>query len=233
MNRTYLMRAFAFIAIILFSATVFAQHGEIRGTVKDKTTGEALPFVVVGFSQSGTLDGAQADENGFYKIKPVNPGTYNVKFSFMGYDSLVYTNVLVRPGELVTINAEMNSSNVILPGPVIMTYREPLTPRNGITQITTIQGEDLIHSIDKDPKAIAAKAVGAFSADDNKPIFIRGSRSSATKYIVDGIPVDAEDFDVPGTAIEQVSVITGGVPAMFGDATGGIIIVTTKSYRGN
>ena len=33
---------------------------------------------------------------------------------------------------------------------------------------------------------------------------------------------------VPTSGIEQITVITGGLPAQYGDATGGIISVTTK-----
>ena len=38
---------------------------------------------------------------------------------------------------------------------------------------------------------------------------------------------------VPQGGIEQITVITGGVPAQYGDATGGIISVTTKGPSQN
>jgi outer membrane receptor protein involved in Fe transport len=39
-------------------------------------------------------------------------------------------------------------------------------------------------------------------------------------------------FSIPKAAIKEMSVLTGGIPAQFGDATGGIIIITTKGYVG-
>ena len=36
------------------------------------------------------------------------------------------------------------------------------------------------------------------------------------------------DVSVPTSGIEQITAITGGVPAKYGDATGGIIAVTSK-----
>ena len=33
---------------------------------------------------------------------------------------------------------------------------------------------------------------------------------------------------MPNSAIEQVSVITGGIPAQYGDVTGGVINITTR-----
>ena len=56
---------------------------------------------------------------------------------------------------------------------------------------------------------------------------VRGSRSDATEYYVDGIKVRGS-MGVPTSGIEQITVITGGVPAQYGDATGGIISITTK-----
>ena len=56
---------------------------------------------------------------------------------------------------------------------------------------------------------------------------MRGSRSNATTYYVDGIKV-VGNSNVPTSAIEQITVVTGGLPAKYGDATGGIISITTK-----
>ena len=56
---------------------------------------------------------------------------------------------------------------------------------------------------------------------------MRGSRENATAYYVDGIKVRGA-IGVPTSGIEQITVVTGGLPAQYGDATGGIIAVTTK-----
>ena len=56
---------------------------------------------------------------------------------------------------------------------------------------------------------------------------MRGSRSNATTYYVDGIKV-VGNSNVPTSAIEQITVVTGGLPAKYGDATRGIVSITTK-----
>ena len=35
---------------------------------------------------------------------------------------------------------------------------------------------------------------------------------------------------IPGIAVGSVKVYTGGIPAAYGDVTGGVIVVETKSY---
>src|SRR5258705_12792153 len=72
----------------------------------------------------------------------------------------------------------------------------------------------------------------ANTKDDGQDINIRGSRSDATQYYVDGIKMIG-GFRSPKAAIKEIKVISGGVPAMFGDATGGIVLITTKSYSDN
>jgi hypothetical protein len=38
------------------------------------------------------------------------------------------------------------------------------------------------------------------------------------------------DIGIPGQAIGSLKVYTGGVPARYGDLSGGVIVVETKSY---
>ena len=87
-------------------------------------------------------------------------------------------------------------------------------------------------SLARDPKELVALTSQANTKDDGQDINIRGSRSDATQYYVDGIKMIG-GFSVPKAAIKEIKVISGGVPAMFGDATGGIVLITTKSYWDN
>ena len=73
---------------------------------------------------------------------------------------------------------------------------------------------------------VAATTAGIYQRDEGDGVNIRGSRGDATEYYIDGIKVRGS-MGVPTSGIER-TVITGGVPAKYGDATGGIISVTTK-----
>jgi len=65
--------------------------------------------------------------------------------------------------------------------------------------------------------------------ETNGEIHFRGSRGGATGYYVDGVrTLDANT--IPGLSIENLTVFSGGVPAMYGDVMGGVVIITTKSY---
>ena len=56
---------------------------------------------------------------------------------------------------------------------------------------------------------------------------VRGQRQEGTQFIVDGIKINGS-MSIPQNAIEQVEIISGGLPAMYGDNIGGVVIVTTK-----
>lgn len=58
---------------------------------------------------------------------------------------------------------------------------------------------------------------------------IGGARDYSTKYYIDGIAVrSGGSVSLPASAIEQLTVLTGGIPARYGDATGGVINITTR-----
>lgn len=81
----------------------------------------------------------------------------------------------------------------------------------------------------KDLNAIAATAAGVSSIDGGGSN-IRGGRSSATVYYLDGIRYTGRS--IPSSEIEQLQVITGGIEAQYGDVTGGIISLTSKGPSG-
>src|SRR5690606_27058360 len=77
----------------------------------------------------------------------------------------------------------------------------------------------------KNINAIAATTAGLSSIDGGN-INIRGSRSNATNYYLDGIRVSGNL--IPQSEIEQLQVITGGIEAKYGDVTGGLVSLTSK-----
>ena len=68
--------------------------------------------------------------------------------------------------------------------------------------------------------------LGIYQKDEGESVNVRGSRSDATSYIVDGIKVRGT-MGVPTSAIEQITVVTGGLLLNM-EITGGVIEVTTK-----
>ena len=71
---------------------------------------------------------------------------------------------------------------------------------------------------------------GVTVAPNGKDVYIRGARPISTQYITDGMKSITGGIGIPGLAIGSIKVYTGGVPASYGDVTGGVIVVETTSY---
>ena len=96
-----------FFGFLLFGTIgLFAQtgQGKLAGTVTDAVTGEALigANVIIMNTDMGTA----TDINGDYYILNITPGTYDVKFSYVGYGSKTIQDVRVVAG--ITYNLDLS-----------------------------------------------------------------------------------------------------------------------------
>ncbi|HET6999772.1 MAG TPA: TonB-dependent receptor plug domain-containing protein, partial [Puia sp.] len=87
--------------------------------------------------------------------------------------------------------------------------------------------EEFLAMPSKNINSVASTTAGVYQSDEGKSLNMRGMRDGGTAYFIDGQRVIGS-ANLPQQSIEQVSVITGGVPAQFGDATGGVINITTR-----
>ena len=70
---------------------------------------------------------------------------------------------------------------------------------------------------------------GGFQPDIGDPVNMRGARSDANLYLVDGFVLRNPNLLPPINSVAKISVLMGGIPPYIGDVTGGVIIVETKS----
>ncbi|HLA63805.1 MAG TPA: carboxypeptidase-like regulatory domain-containing protein [Rhodothermales bacterium] len=116
------MRAFALL-LLLMPAVVTAQGtGTLAGRVVD-ADGMAVPGANV--LVEGTTLGTMADGDGNYRILGVPVGEYSVRTSFIGYGSVVQTNVRINDG--YTRNLDFVLAQVLVtPGTPIVDCFAPL-----------------------------------------------------------------------------------------------------------
>ncbi|MBK9543451.1 MAG: carboxypeptidase-like regulatory domain-containing protein [Bacteroidetes bacterium] len=216
------------IAMLFIGIGAFAQSGEIRGKVTEKGGKEGVPFASVAALLNGTqIQAAVTDFDGNFSIKPLNPGKYDVKATCVGYNAQAIQGVLVTIDKISFANLELGKGVDL--GPVeIVDYEIPLIDKGSPATQKTVSYEEIQAAPTRDVASIASQSAGVFQKDDGSSnLNIRGSRSDATSYYVDGMKVRG-GLGLPQKGTEQITVITGGVPAQYGDATGGIISVTTR-----
>ncbi|HXH17875.1 MAG TPA: carboxypeptidase regulatory-like domain-containing protein [Chitinophagales bacterium] len=219
-------------AVLFFQfASLHAQTGEITGRVVDEK-GEGLPFANVIAEQDGKLvTGAQTDFDGYFTIKPLNPGKYDVKVSYLGEDKAVMKGVMVSADKITELNLSVTQEKVL--GIVTITeYKVPLIDKENNSTKNTITSEEIQALPTKNVNSIASLSAGVYQSGEGKGLNIKGAREEGTEYYIDGIRVRGS-AKIPAQGIEELTVITGGVPAKYGDATGGIVTITTRGPSRN
>ncbi len=205
---------------------LFAQSGTIKGKVFDGDNGEPLPFANVSVVKDGKIiTGGMTDFDGKYTIKPVPVGKFSVKASSMGYKTVVFNNLQVNNAKITFQDFTLSSSVSKLEEVVVKEYKVPLISKDQSESGGTVTQEDIDKMPGRSATAVAS-TVGGVSDDGSGNLSIRGARSEGTVYYIDGVKVMSNTL--PKSAIEQVNVITGGLSAKYGDATGGIVNVTTR-----
>lgn len=233
--------AAALIALLVLSAQLlFAQQktATLKGTVKD-LEGKVVPGVAVvatntetGISWSGT-----SDERGRFLLLTLSPGKYDIKVTKEQYKPKVYEGIVLHVGqEMVfpmTIEVGAFEETMIIRG------EAPLIEPTKST-VSTMITEEFIKSIptkDRDYHDLALLVPGV--VNNNKwgmgtGQSVNGMRGFSNTYILDGVSND--DAYVGWTVsfigqdtIQEFDVMTHMATAEFGQATGGIVNIATRS----
>jgi len=206
---------------------VLAQSsGTLKGKLVDKETKEPIPFAnIIAESGGKQMGGSTTDFDGNYTIKPIPPGTYDVKATYVGYKPLMVQGVVVKDGIITFLDIEMESTAVTLTTFEVVDYKVPLIEKDGGSSGGTVTSEEIEKMAGRDATSVAVTVGGVFSQDGEMGS-IRGGREDGTVMYIDGVRVRGSS-SLPKSALEQVTVITGGLPANYGDATGGVVKITT------
>lgn len=220
-----MMKRLPLLILALILAIGAAAQTSLEGKVTDAESGEPIIFGSVALYKNGVLmTGKETDLDGNYSFSNIDPGRYDVEVSYVGYQTQRQKGVQVNQGRANRLDIELGSG-VDLEEVVVVDYDVPLVQQDETTVGGTVTGENIKTMPMKNINAIAATAAGV-SSQDGGDINIGGARSSGTVYYLDGMRVTGRT--VPQTEIEQMQVLTGGIPASYGDVTGGAISITTK-----
>lgn len=203
-----------------------AQTGKLSGKITDKETKEAIPFASIIILKDGVQKGGtSSDFEGNYEFYALVPGNYDVKVSFVGYAPKTISGVTINFEKTTRLPIELSSDIKTID--VVEIYAQKLIDPDNTSTGKTFSSKDIEKLPTRSVTSIINTSSGVFSSDDNGDINIKGARSNTNQYFVNGVKVFGTP-NIPVEAISELSVINGGVPAQFGDVTGGVINITTK-----
>lgn len=228
-----MVRNLLLLLTLLFVGSWASAQTSLAGKVTDGDSKEPIIYGNVAIYKNGVLiTGTETDLDGNYNFANIDPGTYDVEASYVGYQAQRITGVKVFAGRANKADIQLGSAGGIqLTEVVVVEYKVPLIEQDNTTQGAVITSDQIKNLPTRNINALAATTAGLSSSDEGSAITVRGSRSDATNYYVDGVRVQGNL--VPESEIDQLQVITGGVEAQYGDVTGGIISITTKGPSNN
>jgi outer membrane receptor protein involved in Fe transport len=227
----------AFTLLVSLTTAAFAQSriGTIQGTVKDPS-GALVPNAKVTVTQpvTGYKQTAQTDAQGSFKLVNVPFNTYKVQVEATGFQP---TEESIDLETTVPLNLDLSLSVEQTTAAVtITTGSEAMLETDRTSSDTDISQTLLERPLGAAPsraiESIVASTPG-FVTDDNGRMHPRGSESQV-QYVIDGVPVTDNMSAIFSTSLDArtlrtVEVLTGGIPAEFGDKLGGVINVNTRS----
>ncbi|MFD1551611.1 hypothetical protein DNU06_03095 [Putridiphycobacter roseus] len=207
-------------------APVFAQQGTgtIMGYVYGSDSITAVPFASVWIDFNGDVIGVKSDYNGKYKLSAIQPGVYNLHSSAIMEGKTQASGVNVYAESIAKHDLYLPGNDTLA---TVIVSGDPLIK---LEHIETIPLSDIQNSPNiQDPKRMLSNRSSEVKVSPNGELIIRGSRPGDVVYFVDGVK-QTNMQSVPGVSINSMSVYTGGIPAKYGDTTGGVVILNTKSY---
>ena len=225
-------------AILMFGVTsVFGQAriGSIQGVVKDPS-GALVPNVKVTATQpvTGYKQTVQTDSQGSFKLVNLPFNTYKLRADAAGFqpaDESVDLESTVPVNIDLALSLEQATAAV-----TVSTAGGAMLETDRTSSDTDLNQTILERPLGAAPSRAIENMIAStpgFVRDDNGRMHPRGSESQV-QYVIDGVPVTDNMSAIFSTSLDArtlrtVEVLTGGIPAEFGDKLAGVINVNTRS----
>ena len=233
----FMLRSLFVLLFLCVSGAVMAQTPGISGTLTDERGNPIVSGSVTVIQGGINRGGAITDFDGKYVVKPLDPGRYDVKFSSQGVEQTVAGVVVGTVGE-ATVNLRLVTTRDLVKGGVTVRatrkYQPPLIdPKKpggvGVKLAESIEKSATVDIVDQ-----TTLTTQAYQSKNGNQTSLGGGRvGTGTTYVVDGVQLasgNASFTTPPQGSVDQVATYVSGIPARYGDASGGVVTITTKGF---
>ncbi len=230
-----------FLVVLLWgmASGAHAQQASLSGFVTDESNGRPLELVnVVLRADDGSLRGETTNSDGLYLISGLDPGTYEVIVSYVGYEAFIDT-LTFEAGDARTLNPALSPVDEELDEVLIETERvgggARVTAGQQIVRPADIEGVpgldvsgDLANYLTAQPGIVS-------TGDRGGQLFIRGGEPSQNHIQLDGILL-YQPFHIlgfysafPSDIINRADVYAGGYGSKFGGRISSVLDISSRS----
>lgn len=216
------------------------KQGTVRGRVIDATK-QTLPGASVYIEKLHT--GVTSDVNGFYTFSNLDPGTYTVKVSYVGY-SPVELKITIPEGRTlekdVMLNEGLELQEVVVGG-AFQGQRRAINSQKSSMGITNVVSADQVGKFPDSNIGDALKRINGINVqyDQGEARFgqVRGTSADLSSVTINGNRVPSAEGDtrnvqldlIPADMVQTIEVSKVVTADMDGDAIGGAINLVTKN----
>ncbi len=231
----------AVLVLALISTAVFAQSGFIHGRITDSSDfplpGAAI--VITGQDGSGTV----TDVNGFYRLKNLSEGSYQIEVSYIGFDDAVETvtvsnnqgtelNIVLKEGielQEIKVNGQLQGQT------------KALTQQKNSVKITNVIAADQVERFPDSNVGDALKRIPGINVqyDQGEARFgnIRGTSPDLSSVTINGERMPSAEAEtrsvqldlIPADMVQSIEVSKVVTADMEADAVGGSVNLVTRS----
>ena len=236
------MKYFYVFVFLLISQCFFGQNSSISGSVVDDSNGGVLPGVNIIIKELKLS--TTTDSDGKFVFRNVGSGSYEVEFSFIGYQSKIVSEVVTKNNEITYLNTTLVEIKNELKEVVITRTKAKaesiksllVAQKNSITVSDGISAESIKRTPDRTTSDVL-KRVSGVSIQDNKFVIIRGLNDRYNAALLNGAPLPSSEpdrkafsFDIfPANMLDNLIITKTASPDMPGEFVGGVIQINTKS----
>ncbi len=249
-------KLFAAVFALLLGATVaFAQEtttGSVEGKVVD-AQGLGVPGVTITLTSDRGTKSTVSDDQGRFFAPFLTPGVYSVRAELQGFKSVEQSKVDVRLGQRASVEFHMQpggfAETIQVEGnpPVVDTSSSSIGSNLDTSTLSKLPvGRTFAEALYLAPGVSSGGGTGTANPS------VAGGSGLENQYIVDGVNISNSGYGALGSYsiifgslgtgvtydfIQEIQVKTAGYEAEYGQSTGGVINVVTKSgsnlYRGS
>jgi hypothetical protein len=234
-----ILRLKLLLGVFCLAVAAYSQTGTLTGVIIDEESKETVigANVLLGSTSLGT----STDFDGFYAIRNIPPGAYDVTISYIGYENLVITGVEVKPDEKVTLDIVLSRSSVILNEVVVSEYRQMNTVAAVLLEvkqakqvISGVSSQQITRSQDANAAQVMQRIPGV-TIIDNRFVMIRGLSERYNNVLINNVIAPSTEVDkrtfsfdlISSGSLDRMLIYKSGSADLPGDFAGGIIKLFT------
>ncbi len=223
---------------VLFSLKIGAQNSVLKGRVYNNINNDPIPFASIYIDE--LKKGTTSDENGTFRIEQLQPGSYTLLVSFLGFKNTLLKEVLIASNKPTTVNISLIEETAQLSEVELKT--NPFRKKEeSLISYQTISATEIYRNPggNRDISKVIQVLPGvANTLSFRNDIIVRGGAPNENRFYLDGIEVpNINHFATQGSSggpvgmlnvnfIRDVDFYTGAFKANRGNALSAVLEFT-------